>query len=139
MERRKFFRDFAVGGSLLLSAPMIFNSCADDPAEGDPINDPSGITVDLNDAAFANLKTVGGFAYKGDIIIIRTSNSVYIALSKVCTHQGCTVTYNSSNNNLPCPCHGSLYNINGSVINGPAPNALKNYNVSLSGNILTIS
>lgn len=139
MERRKFFRDFAVGGSLLLSAPMIFNSCADDSAEGDPINDPSGITVDLNDAAFANLKTVGGFAYKGDIIIIRTSNSVYIALSKVCTHQGCTVTYNSSNNNLPCPCHGSLYNINGTVINGPAPNALKNYNVSLSGNILTIS
>ena len=139
MERRKFFRDFAVGGNLLLSAPMIFNSCADDSSEGDPINDPSGITVDLNDAAFANLKTVGGFAYKGDIIIIRTSNSVYIALSKVCTHQGCTVTYNSSNNNLPCPCHGSLYNINGTVINGPAPNALKNYNVSLSGNILTIS
>lgn len=139
MERRKFFRDFAVGGSLLLSAPMIFNSCANDPAEDDPNKDPAGITVDLNDAAFASLKTVGGFAYKGDIIIIRTSDSVYIALSKVCTHQGCTVKYNSSSNNLPCPCHGSLYNINGSVINGPAPNPLKNYDVSLSGNILTIS
>lgn len=139
MERRKFFRNFAVGGSLLLSAPMILNSCSDDSTEEDPGKDPVGITVDLNEPAYANLKTVGGFAYKGDIIIIRSSNTGYIALSKVCTHQGCTVTYNSSNNNLPCPCHGSLYTINGTVINGPAPNPLKSYDVKLNGNILTIS
>lgn len=139
MERRKFFRDFAVGGSLLLSAPMIFNSCANDPAEGDQNKDPAGITVDLNDAAFASLKTVGGFAYKGDIIIIRSSDSLYIALSKVCTHERNTVIYNSSTGEIVCPFHGSKFTTSGSLVNGPANANLKRYDVKLSGNILTIS
>jgi len=140
MERRKFFRDLAVGSSLLLTTPVFFNACSSDSTDNGNINIPTGgITIDLTDAAFAKLKTVGGFEYKGDIIIIRSSDTVYVALSKVCTHQGCTVAYNSSNNNLPCPCHESLYTINGTVVNGPAPNPLKKYDVKQNGNILTIS
>lgn len=139
MERRKFFRDFAVGSSLLLTAPVLFNSCSDDSNDNGNPPPPGGVTVDLTDSAFSALNTVGGYAYKGDIIIIRSTDSVYIALSKVCTHQGCTVTYNSGNNNLPCPCHGSLYTINGAVVNGPAPDPLKRYDVKKNGNILTIT
>ncbi len=140
MERRKFFRNFAVGGSLLLTAPMIFNSCSDDLEEdNNNNNNTGGITVDLTDPAFVALNTVGGFAYKGDIIIIRSTDIVYLALSKVCTHLQCTVTYSSSNKNIPCPCHGSLYTTSGAVINGPAPNPLKSYDVKKNGNILTIS
>lgn len=137
MERRKFFRNFAVGGSLLLTTPVLFNACSDDPTEEKP--PAGGITVDLADPAFAALNTVGGFAYKGDIIIIRSSETVYLALSKICTHEGCFVTYNSTNKNVPCPCHGSLYSTNGTVINGPAPNPLKSYDVKKNGNILTLS
>ena len=140
MERRKFFRNFAVGGSLLLTAPVLFNSCSDDSTEDDNNNNNTGgITVDLNDAAYAALKTVGGFAYKGDIIIIRSTDTVYIALSKVCTHSQCTVTYNSSSKDIPCPCHGSKFNTEGAVLNGPAASPLKKYDVKLNGNILTIS
>jgi cytochrome b6-f complex iron-sulfur subunit len=135
MERRHFFKNFALGGSLLLTAPVIFNACSDNSDDGNN----GGITVDLNDPAYTTLKTVGGFAYKDNIIVIRSTDTVYVALSKICTHQGCTVGYSSSNNNLPCPCHGSLYSINGTVINGPAPNPLKKYNVGVNGNILTIS
>lgn len=139
MERRHFFRNLAVGGSLLLSAPVIFNACSSNSVDDDSNNNAGGVTIDLTDSAYAALKTVGGFAYKGDIIIIHSTDTAYVALSKVCTHQGCTVTYNSSNNNLPCPCHGSLYTINGTIINGPAPNPLKTYAVKQNGNILTIS
>ncbi len=140
MERRKFFRNFAVGGSLLLTAPVLFNSCSDDTGDDGNNNIPAGgITIDLTDSAYAALNTVGGYAYKGDIIIIRSTETVYVALSKVCTHSQCTVTYNSSNNNLPCPCHGSLYTINGAVVNGPAPDPLKKYDVKKEGNILTIT
>jgi cytochrome b6-f complex iron-sulfur subunit len=137
MERRKFFRNFAVGGSLLLTAPVLFNSCSDDPE--DEKTPSGGITVDLNDPAYAALKTVGGFAYKGDIIIIRSTDTVYLALSKVCTHSQCTVTYNSSSKDIPCPCHGSKFNTEGAVLNGPANSPLKKYNVKQDGNILTIS
>ncbi|MBK6284285.1 MAG: Rieske (2Fe-2S) protein [Draconibacterium sp.] len=114
-------------------------SCSDDSPDDGNQPPAGGITVDLTDSAFAALNTVGGYAYKGDIIIIRSTDSVYVALSKVCTHQGCTVTYNSGNNNLPCPCHGSLYTINGTVVNGPAPDPLKRYDVKKNGNILTIT
>jgi cytochrome b6-f complex iron-sulfur subunit len=140
MERRKFFRNFAVGGSLLLTAPVLFNSCSDDSTEDDNNNNNTGgNTVDLNDSAYAALKTVGGFAYKGDIIIIRSTDTVYIALSKVCTHSQCTVIYNSSSKDIPCPCHGSKFNTEGAVLNGPAASPLKKYNVKQNGNILTIS
>jgi Rieske Fe-S protein len=140
MERRRFFRNFAIGGSLLLTAPVLFNSCSDDSSEDENNNNNnSGNTVDLNDPAYANLKTVGGYAYKGDIIIIRSTDTVYIALSKVCTHSSCTVTYNSSTSELPCPCHGSKFTKDGAVVNGPATSPLKKYNVTQNGNILTIS
>jgi len=141
MERRKFFRNFAVGGSLLLTAPVLFNSCSDDSTEDDNNNNNNtgGNTVDLTDPAYAALKTVGGFAYKCDIIIIRSTDTIYIALSKVCTHSQCTVTYNSSSKDIPCPCHGSKFNTEGAVLNGPANSPLKKYNVKQDGNILTIS
>ncbi|HSO86845.1 MAG TPA: Rieske (2Fe-2S) protein [Draconibacterium sp.] len=138
MERRKFFRNFAVGGSLLLTAPMLFNSCSDDEPDSNN-NNNNGITVDLTDPAYSALNTVGGYAYKGDIIIIRSTDTVYLALSKVCTHSQCTVTYSSANKNIPCPCHGSLYTTTGAVVNGPAPSPLKSYDVKKNGNILTIS
>jgi len=140
MERRKFFRNFAIGGSLLLTAPVLFNSCSDDPADNGNTDVPAGgITVDLTDPAYANLKTVGGFAYKDNIIIIRSTDTVYLALSKVCTHDACAVTYNSSSRDLPCPCHGSKFTTAGAVINGPAARPLKKYNVTQEGNILRIS
>jgi len=138
MERRRFFRNFAVGGSLLLTAPVLFNSCSDDSSDDDN-NNNNGNTVDLTDPAYASLKTVGGFAYKGDIIIIRSSDTVYLALSKVCTHSQCTVTYNSTNKDIPCPCHGSKFTTTGAVITGPAASPLKKYSVTQNGNILTIS
>ncbi len=142
MERRKFFRNFAIGGSLLLTAPVLFNSCSDDSEDDNNNNNNNtggGNTVDLNDPAYAALKTVGGYAYKGDIIIIRSTDTVYLALSKLCTHSNCTVTYNSSSKDIPCPCHGSKFNTDGAVLNGPATSALKKYNVKQEGNILTIS
>lgn len=135
MERKEFIRKFALGGSILFAAPAIFNSCA----RGDEeffIND---IIVDLNDPDFSPLGTVGGYVYLDDKIIIRTGDTQYVALSKVCTHQGCTVDYDATANLLPCPCHGSIYDISGAVINGPAPRNLESYNVKLDGNTLVIS
>lgn len=140
MERRHFFRNFAVGGSLLLTAPVLFNSCSnDDDTGGDNNNNNTGTTIDLTSSEYATLKNVGGFAYKGNIIIIRSSDAVYLALSKLCTHSDCTVTYNPSTQEIPCPCHGSKFSKEGAVINGPATSPLKKYDVKVNGNMLTIS
>lgn len=144
MNRKEFFTKALIGGGLIFLAPTILNSCSksEDPAPSSGGNNnggTTGTTIDLSSNDFSALKNVGGYAYSGDIIIIRTGTSTYLALSKVCTHQSCTVAYNSSSTNIECPCHGSKFSTTGAVIQGPAPSSLKTYNVTVSGTTLKIS
>lgn len=140
MERKDFLKKFAVGGSILLTAPVLFNSCSDDE-DMEPTNpeNPNEIVIDLNHADFSELGTVGGYAYKGNIIVFRTGNDTYMALSKVCTHSQCTITYSHSDGDLPCPCHGSRFTTTGAVTNGPAQSNLKSYTVKKEGNLLKLT
>lgn len=55
------------------------------------------------------------------VAVFRDADGVY-ALSTVCTHLGCIVK--SEGAELSCPCHGSRFHADGSVIKGPAPKAL---------------
>ena len=79
------------------------------------------------------------------IIVLRTSNSGVRALSRNCTHAGSTVNFDSVNNNLPCSLqggsHGSIFDINGNVVRGPANRSLTRYTASINaeGTIITIS
>ena len=45
--------------------------------------------------------------------------------SAICTHLGCTVTWNNSEKSFDCPCHGSRFSPSGNVINGPVNTALE--------------
>jgi nitrite reductase/ring-hydroxylating ferredoxin subunit len=40
------------------------------------------------------------------------------ALSSVCTHMGCTLTYRPDWQDLRCPCHGASFNLAGELANG---------------------
>lgn len=140
MERKDFLKKFAIGGSILLAAPVFLNSCSNGNDDVmDEEENGNDVTVDLNDEDFAELKTVGGFAYIGNIIVIRSGENSYNAFSKVCTHQGCPVTYNHANAELPCTCHGSVFSTSGAVLEGPAPSSLKKYSVTTEGDKLIIS
>jgi len=41
------------------------------------------------------------------------------ALSPVCTHAGCVVTWNDAEKSWDCPCHGGRYDVYGNVLTGP--------------------
>lgn len=55
------------------------------------------------------------------IAAYKDSNNELHRYSAVCTHLGCTVTWNNSEKSFDCPCHGSRFSaITGKAINGPA-------------------
>ncbi|MEI8112514.1 MAG: Rieske 2Fe-2S domain-containing protein [Bacteroidia bacterium] len=138
MDRKEFFSKALFGGGALFLAPAILSSCAKANVDPGSMNPTFPLVIDLNASAYSSLKTVGGYTYNGNVIIIRANQSSYIALSSVCTHQGCTVGYSSSANMIVCPCHGAQYNTGGSVLRGPAQQSLTSYKVSLSGTSMTI-
>lgn len=102
-------------------------------------NPGSTITIDLSLPENLSLNTAGGSKIVQNILVANTGGGAFIALSSICTHQGCTVGYNSGAGNIQCPCHGSVYTTTGIVVTGPAPTALRSYSISKLGNILTIS
>jgi glycine/D-amino acid oxidase-like deaminating enzyme/nitrite reductase/ring-hydroxylating ferredoxin subunit len=47
------------------------------------------------------------------------------ALSPVCTHAACIVSWNAAEKSWDCPCHGARYGIDGRVLTGPATKDLQ--------------
>jgi cytochrome b6-f complex iron-sulfur subunit len=56
-----------------------------------------------------------------------------------CTHLGCTFPWNKVDQEFQCPCHGSRYNADGSVLRGPAPLPLKLVLVAVKDNAIWIA
>ena len=54
------------------------------------------------------------------IFIVNTGKELF-ALSAVCTHLGCLVSWYRPENRFRCPCHSGQYDIRGNVVAGPPP------------------
>lgn len=57
-----------------------------------------------------------GMAKKG---VYRHDNDYYV-VSNRCTHMGCSLGWNGDDKTWDCPCHGSRFNYDGKVVEGPA-------------------
>ena len=67
-------------------------------------------------------------------VLFRSKTGVY-AYSAVCTHEGCTVQYNSASKNLQCGCHGAVFDPgnDGTVVTGPTNKPLPKIKVAVEG------
>lgn len=143
MNRREVIHKFLLGGTVLVLVPSVLKSCSKgitNSGTNQGNNPPTGTSIDLDLSLAENiaLKTTGNSKIVQNILIINTGTKI-VALSAICTHQGCTVGYYSGAGDIECPCHGSVFSTTGSVIKGPAFSPLHSYPVSQTGNILTIT
>jgi thiosulfate dehydrogenase [quinone] large subunit len=67
-------------------------------------------------------------------VLFRTKTGVF-AYSRVCTHQGCSVAYDSKSNLMICPCHGAEFDPtkDGAAVSGPTRMPLPKIKVEIKG------
>ncbi len=68
----------------------------------------------------------------------RKSEDEFIAFSINCTHLGCPVRWIPDSELFLCPCHGGVYNKDGSYAAGPPPKGLTHYPVRVRKNEVEI-
>ena len=105
---------------------------------GGPSDTPSeGAASEASDGTLAQLSDipVGGaisatLADGQPIILVQPEKGKVVAMTAVCTHQQCTVA--PDGDELVCPCHGSVYDLTGANVSGPAPSPLAQFDVHVS-------
>ncbi|MBW2488234.1 MAG: ubiquinol-cytochrome c reductase iron-sulfur subunit [Deltaproteobacteria bacterium] len=75
---------------------------------------------------------------RGKFYLARLEDGGFLALSRTCTHLGCSVPWIEKEMKFACPCHGSAFDITGSVIEAPAPRALDIYPIAIENNIIKV-
>lgn len=100
---------------------------------------PSNASINVNN--YSSLSTVGGVAMitlgSAPIAVVRTGTSSFIALSRVCPHQGGIVQL--SGNDFVCPVHGATYNLSGQWIAGQRASSLHQYTTSYDATTGTLT
>lgn len=70
--------------------------------------------------------------------VVKKSATDVIAFAPQCTHLGCAYRWEERKKNFLCPCHTSNFDLEGKVIDGPAPRPLDRYQVKIEGQKLLL-
>jgi Rieske Fe-S protein len=80
---------------------------------------------------------VGSGLIVDKVVVTQPSAGVFKGFSATCTHAGCTVN-KIADGTIDCPCHGSKFNLDGSVANGPATKPLEAKAVTVQGDSIVL-
>jgi Rieske Fe-S protein len=81
---------------------------------------------------------VGSGVIVDDVVLTQPTAGVFKGFSAVCTHAGCTVA-KIANGTIDCPCHGSKFNLDGTVAKGPASKPLESKTISVQGDSIVLT
>jgi quinol---cytochrome c reductase iron-sulfur subunit, bacillus type len=92
------------------------------------------------EVAFSRIRVDGWRTFQEKVIawVVRTDETNVVAYSPQCTHLGCAYHWEDKRNQFVCPCHESLFSIDGKVQGGPAARSLDRYDVLVKNNKLLI-
>ena len=75
---------------------------------------------------------------RGKFYLARLEDGGFLALSRECTHLGCTVPWVESEQRFICPCHASAFDIRGEVLSPPAARPLDLMAVRIENGIVKV-
>lgn len=126
-----------ISGGVVLAAAAL-SACttygkAPSPASGPPSEGPTA-PGPPGAAALATTADVpvGSGLIVDDVVLTQPSAGVFKAFSTVCTHAGCAVS-KIADGTIDCPCHGSKFNLDGTVAKGPASRPLEPKSIAVKG------
>jgi Rieske Fe-S protein len=148
-------RDFCAHAISLVTAASLIEGCGSkgNPAGpgGGGTNIPAlatinasvaGGTVTVTNVSGTSLANVGSAALVqaggSKILVTRSGQDSFTAVTAVCTHEQCDVSGFESGV-FVCPCHGSRYTTSGAVVQGPATRPLASFSTQFTNNVLTIT
>jgi len=70
--------------------------------------------------------------------VVKRPNNRIVAFGPQCTHLGCAYHYEEAAKEFVCPCHSSVFGIDGNVVSGPAPRPLDRYATRVQKNRLLL-
>jgi cytochrome b6-f complex iron-sulfur subunit len=124
----------AGGAGLAVAGAALLAACgsSESPGGGTSGGTTSGGGSDPQPLAQVADIPVGGAlaatdADGNDILLVQASEGTVTAFSAVCTHQGCQVA--PDDGELHCPCHNSVFALDGSNVSGPAEEPLPAFEV----------
>ncbi len=80
---------------------------------------------------------VGSGVIVDKVVVTQPTAGVYKGFSATCTHAGCTVN-KIADGTIDCPCHGSKFNLDGTVAKGPAQKPLAAENITVQGDSIIL-
>ena len=111
------------------------NSRCDDYIPGvaalDEADEPYVGTAVLETAEAGDRLVANGLSKTAYLVIEEGPAIADHAISAVCPHLGCIVGWNAAENKFICPCHGSQFDAEGNVTNGPARSGLSRVTVAV--------
>ncbi|MCP4900576.1 MAG: Rieske (2Fe-2S) protein [bacterium] len=75
---------------------------------------------------------------RGKFYLVRLTDGGFLALSRECTHLGCTVPWIEEEDRFVCPCHASAFTVEGEVLSPPAPRPLDALPVRIENGIVKV-
>ncbi len=138
MDRREFLKSVATGATVAACPGLFVAGCdivGPAPEAAAPAIDAAGQVI-FPEGQYPQVEQPGGAvllrpegAEKRPILFVRVSESEYRSTNGLCTHLLCPVSYAPKRGVIECPCHGSRFSLDGTVLRKPAVTPLFVYPV----------
>lgn len=126
MDRKQFLIGAGLAAAALTACSTYGKKSEPTPAGEATPDAPANVLAKTSDVP------VGAGVIVDEVVVTQPTAGQFLAFSTTCTHAGCSVN-KVADGTIQCPCHGSRFNLDGTVANGPAAKPLQTEAVTVQG------